>query len=118
MTNTHHITVETENKYPDYFNGFCPESWLQGKKVRMRLNVYDFFESEKTGLQIAIIHPGVQAVILQSRGNGRFKEKPRYADETEAGEFLLEQCSDKWPFCGKTVIRDCEHLKRYIRNIR
>ncbi|MHB1177260.1 MAG: hypothetical protein ACYCZO_02905 [Daejeonella sp.] len=42
------------------FDGYCPESRLKGRKVRMRLNSYDFFESEETGLQIAICYPGVQ----------------------------------------------------------
>jgi hypothetical protein len=114
----HSLTIKVEeNIYPDYFNGYCPESWLKGKTVRMRLNVYDFFESEATGLQIAIIHPGVQAVVIKWRGMGRFKENPRYADETEMGEFLLEQCSDRWPYCGKIIIRDIEHLRRYIERI-
>jgi len=36
------------------WNGYCPESWLQGKKVRMRLNRNDFYESEETRLQIAV----------------------------------------------------------------
>jgi hypothetical protein len=27
------------------WNGFCPESQLHGKQVRMRLNRHDFFES-------------------------------------------------------------------------
>jgi hypothetical protein len=83
----------------------------------MRQNVYDFFESEATGLQIAIIHPGVQAVIMKKRGDGKFKNPPRYAHETELGEFLLEQCSDRWPYCGKIIIRDLEHLKKYLSNI-
>ncbi len=37
-----------------FFDGYCPESKLDGEKVRMRLNAHDFFESEKTGLQIAV----------------------------------------------------------------
>src|SRR5947208_17198691 len=112
------VSTKIDYVYPEYFNGYCPESWATGKKVRMRLNMHDFFESEETGLQIVIIHPGVQAVILKWRGNRRFKATPRYADETELGEFLLEQCSDRWPYCGKIIIRSIEHLKKYIENIK
>lgn len=41
------------NTIDKLWNGFCPESQLHGKQVRMRLNRHDFFESEATGLQIA-----------------------------------------------------------------
>lgn len=54
------------------WNGYCLESLLKGKTVRMRLNQNDFFESEETGLQIYII-PRVQAVILNFRGQGKFR---------------------------------------------
>jgi hypothetical protein len=50
------------------FDGYCPECSLEGEKVRMRLNANDFFESEKTGLQIAISYPRVHAEILKFRG--------------------------------------------------
>jgi len=43
---------------------------LKEKRCTLRLNTNDFFENEETGLQIAIIHPGVQAVILTWRGKG------------------------------------------------
>lgn len=33
------------------WDGYCPESLFKGKQVRMRLNQYDFYESEETGLQ-------------------------------------------------------------------
>jgi hypothetical protein len=55
---------ESENKLDQFWNGYCPESELSGKKVRMRLNNWDFYESEETGLQICINVLGVQAVIL------------------------------------------------------
>ena len=39
------------------WDGYCPESRLKGKVVRMRLNSWDFYESEETGLQIAMVCP-------------------------------------------------------------
>ncbi len=62
------------------WNGYCPESYLQGKKVRMRLNRNDFFESEETGLQIAVLR-GVQAIIMNFRGKGDFRTNPEFADK-------------------------------------
>jgi hypothetical protein len=114
---TNVVESETRKAYPDYFNGYCPESWLQGRTVFMQLNIDNFFESVETGLQIAVIHPGVQAVILKRRGKGLFKTPVKFAHETELGEFLLEQCSDRWPYCGNAIIRDNDHLKRYIESI-
>lgn len=35
---------------PTIWNGYCPESWADGKTVRMRLNKMDFYESEETRL--------------------------------------------------------------------
>lgn len=58
-------------KMSNMWNGCCLYSLLKGKTIRMRLNQCDFFESEETGLQIFII-PGVQAVILNFRGKGKF----------------------------------------------
>ncbi|MBW6479802.1 MAG: hypothetical protein K0B37_10260 [Bacteroidales bacterium] len=53
---------------PTMWDGYCPESKLMnGKKVRMRLNGWDFFESEETGLQICVLS-GVKAVVLNFRG--------------------------------------------------
>ena len=40
--------MKTNSDYD--WNGFCPESFLKGEHVRMKLNSYDFYESEKTGL--------------------------------------------------------------------
>lgn len=39
------------------FNGYCPESTLKGEQVEMRLNEMDFWESEKTGLQMTVFAP-------------------------------------------------------------
>jgi hypothetical protein len=68
------ISQQKENKtyeVEQMWNGYCPESQLQGKQIRMRLNNSDFYESEATGLQIAVIK-GVQAIILNFRGSGKF----------------------------------------------
>lgn len=47
----------------------------------MRLKQCDFFESEETGIQVAIIILSVQAVILNFRGKGKFRTTPSYGDE-------------------------------------
>lgn len=55
-----------------YFDGYCPESLLKGEKAEMRLNEDDFWESEATGLQIAVFPPF--AAILSWRGKGKFRK--------------------------------------------
>ena len=85
------------------WNGYCPESWLQGKKVRMRLNSSDFYESEETGLQIAVLS-GVQAIILNFRGEGKFRSTPQFGDEIENGELLSPQNINRPPFNDPTII--------------
>lgn len=99
------------------WDGYCPESQLSGKQVRMRLNRSDFFESEATGLQICVI-PGVQAVILNWRGKGEFRETPTYADEEYGGEVLSPQNTDK-PFFNNPpqIFQNEEELRQYIQNI-
>jgi hypothetical protein len=62
-----------------FFDGFCPESRLKGKQVRMRLNQDDFWESEETGLQITSFPP--YAAVLAWRGKGLFKKNKEYADK-------------------------------------
>ena len=99
------------------WDGYCPESLLKGKTVRMRLNQSDFFESEETGLQICIIS-GVQAVILNFRGKGKFRETPTYGDEVENGEILSPQNSDRAPFNDPTTIFEAsEEIENYIAKI-
>ncbi|MHB1177255.1 MAG: hypothetical protein ACYCZO_02880 [Daejeonella sp.] len=99
------------------FDGYCPESRLKGRKERMRLNRQDFFESEETGLQIAISYPGVQAVILNFRGNGDFRHTVSYADEVENGEMLSPQTSNRFPFCDG-IFKDGDEIKSYIHLIK
>lgn len=104
-------------KISNMWNGYCPESLLKGKTVRMRLNQHDFFESEETGLQICII-PGVQAVILNFRGKGKFRTTPNYGDEVENGELLSPQNTDRPPFNNPTVaFGDSEEIENYIVTI-
>ena len=99
------------------WNGYCPESWLKGKRVKMRLNQNDFYESEETGLQIAVLS-GVQAVILNFRGTGDFRSTTSYADEIENGELLSPQNTEKPPFNNPTeVFQDSEQIENYINNI-
>jgi hypothetical protein len=98
------------------FDGYCPESSLDGEQVRMRLNSYDFFESEKTGLQIAISYPGVNAVVLNFRGKGDFRKTVTYADEVENGEFLSPQLVDRFPYCGDEIFGSEEEFREYLKN--
>jgi len=99
------------------FDGYCPESKLEGEKVRMRLNANDFFESEKTGLQVAISFPGVQAAVLNFRGSGDFRKTVQYAHDIENGEMLSPQAVDSFPFCGNELFRDEDEFKSYLIQI-
>ncbi len=110
-------TNMTETKISNMWNGYCPESLLNDKTVRMRLNQHDFFESEETGLQICII-PGVQAVILNFRGKGKFRETPTFGDEVENGEILSPQNSDRPPFNNPTTaFGESIEIENYIATI-
>ena len=98
------------------WNGYCPESWLNGKKVRMRLNHWDFYESTETRLQICLW--GVQAIILNFRGKGKFRSTPSFGDEIEKGEMLSPQNTNNPPFNNPTIIfKDSEEIETYIKTI-
>ena len=100
------------------WNGYCPESQIKGKQVRMRLNSSDLYESEDTRLQMAIIIPGVQAVILKFRGKGKFRSTLKYGDEIENGEILSPQNIDSPPFNSPLdVFKDSEEIEVYIQLI-
>ena len=106
----------SENKISEIWDGYCPESELKGKEVRMRLNDSDFYESEETHLQICISGP--QAIILNFRGKGKFRSKPSFADETETGQVLSPQNNDKQPFNNPTLVfKDSEEVENYINAI-
>lgn len=96
-------------------DGYCPESTLKGKKVRMRLNKWDLFESEETGLQVAFIKP-MFAVILNFRGKGEFRTTPQYLDEVVDTERWSPQTLDSPPF-GETIFKDEDEIKDYISKI-
>ncbi len=119
MLNKKHIILKMEKQTLDQlWNGYCPESWLQGKKIRMRLNRNDFYESEETGLQIAIL-PGVQAIILKFRGEGKFRSTPQFADEIENGEMLSPQNMERPPFNHPaTIFGESEEIDKYIQAIK
>lgn len=99
------------------WNGYCPESALKGKQVRMRLNRNDFFESEETGIQIAVLR-GVQAIIMNFRGKGDFRTNPEFADEIENGEMLSPQNTDRPPFNNPTeIFENSVEIENYIKTI-
>lgn len=100
------------------WNGYCPESQLKGKQVRMRLNQWDFYESEETKLQICVLR-GVQAIILNFRGEGKFRSTPNYADDIESGEILSPQNTERPPFNDPTaVFESSEEIEKYIETIK
>lgn len=114
----------TNTEISTWWNGYCPESLIKGKTVRMRLNRSDFFESEETGLQICII-PGVQAVILNFRGKGDFRDTPSYGDELSepdeygVGLILSPQNTDRIPFNAPTTIFESgESIATYIAGVK
>jgi hypothetical protein len=100
------------------FSGFCPECALNGEKSRMRLNSYDFFECEKTRLQIAIPYPGFMAVVLNFRGKGELRTTIAYADEADNGEFLSPQSVARFPYCGDKIFSDEEEFRQYLTLIK
>lgn len=107
--------TKEKHEVSQMWTGYCPESQLKGKVVRMRLNSWDFYESEETGLQIAIAAPGVQCVILKFRGSGKFRHTVQYAHDHENGELLSPQSMDMPPFCKAELFKDSDEIEEYIR---
>src|ERR1019366_6958340 len=101
-----------------YFDGYCPESKLQGEQVEMRLNTMDFWESVKTGLQISIFPPF--AAILQWRGEGKFKNSRTFASKKCKGLLLTKSQvkigSEVFPD-EKEVFNNTFELEEYIHFI-
>lgn len=108
--------VETKTKINQMWDGYCPESLLIGRQVRMRLNKDDFFESEETGLQISVF--GTQAIILNFRGEGNFRTTITYANDIENGEILSPQNTENPPFNNPIeVFTESEQIENYINSI-
>ena len=105
-----------DQKIPTMWNGYCPESWMKGKTVIMKLNNNDFYESEGTGLQICVI-AGVQAIILKFRGVGDFRQNSNTGHEIETGEILSPQTTDSAPFNDGVIFKDSETIATYIAAI-
>lgn len=97
------------------WDGLCPESKLNNADVRMRLNQDDFYESETTGLQIAVI--GVNTVILKHRGEGKFRDTLSYAETIENGQVLSPQNIHRKPFNDGAIFKSHQELKGYIHCI-
>ena len=76
-----------------YFDGYCPESMLKGKKVEMKLNQDDFWESLETGLQMTVFPP--YAIILRWRGKGNFKQSSDVASKTLKGLIMTGSQTEK-----------------------
>jgi len=85
-----------------YFDGFCPESILKGKKVEMKLNKDDFWESEDTGLQMTVFPP--YAAILRWRGKGKFRQSYDIGSNVLSGLIMTEAQEED----GKEIFPD-EH---------
>lgn len=83
-----------------YFDGYCPESLLKGRQVEMRLNEDDFWESEKTGLQVTAFPPF--AAILKWRGKGKFRESSDLASNSLVGLIMTQAQKED----GKEVFPD------------
>lgn len=101
-----------------YFDGFCPECLLEGRKVEMRLNEDDFWESIETGLQIAVFPPF--ATILAWRGKGKFRNSKTPASSLYDGLVLCQSKQEKgmeiFPDENALFNSDSE-LKRYLPEI-
>lgn len=101
-----------------YFDGYCPESELQGKQVEMKLNEDDFWESEETGLQMTVFPPF--ATILRWRGKGKFKSTSNKASEMISGLLITEALKDDhneiFPDKNK-IINDKIALQNYLIGI-
>lgn len=104
------------HEVPLFWNGYCPESYLKGKTVRMRLNKDDFYESEETGLQIAVLS-GVQAITMNFRGKGKFRSTATYADDIGNGEILSPQTTDRPPFNDGQLFLSSEEVEDFIGSI-
>ncbi|HLG34611.1 MAG TPA: hypothetical protein VI757_06980 [Bacteroidia bacterium] len=98
-------------KLDTYWNGYCPECLLKGERVGMKLNSYDFFECEKSALQIVLPFPNFFASILKFRGKGEWRTNSDYAHESPRNELLCKQISDKVPTLDSELNIDYAQFK-------
>ncbi|MRX45831.1 hypothetical protein [Pedobacter puniceum] len=109
--------MEITNQHT-YWTGYCPECGLNREQVKMRLNHYDFYECEKSKLQIAVF-PGAQAIIMKTRGLGKFRNTITYGHEIVNGELLSPQTIDRHPFNHEgEVFNELEDLINYLNNLK
>ena len=100
------------------FDGYCPESKLKGKKVEMRLNENDFWESVETGLQMTVFPP--YAAILRWRGKGKLRDSSDVASKTLKGLIITEAKTEigKEIYPNeKAIIENESCLKEYFRKL-
>lgn len=101
------------------FEGFCPECMLKGEKIAMKLNRMDFYECEKSHLQMTVFPP--YAAILRWRGEGNFRENQEKATEQSINAIITRA---DWRN-GKETLPDTEEvfediwdIEVYIQSIR
>ncbi|HSC52048.1 MAG TPA: hypothetical protein VLC98_00390 [Phnomibacter sp.] len=87
-----------------YFDGYCPESMINGKHAEMRLNKDDFWESEATGLQMTVFPPF--ATILRWRGKGKFRQSSDLASNSLVGLVMTKAQKET----GKEIFPDEENI--------
>ena len=97
---------------------FDAESLLKGKKVGMKLNHDDFWESERTGLQLTVFSP--YATILRWRGKGKFRQSSDIGSNVLAGLVMTESQEEEgreiFPDEGKILHNNFE-LEWYLDEI-
>ena len=84
----------------------------------MRLNKFDFYESEETDLQICMTFPGGIAVILKFRGTSDFRFTENYAHDNIIGEYLSPQNIEDFPFNEPTeIFQSSDETEAFIKKI-
>ena len=87
------MTTKSNEPIQLFFDGYCPESLMEGERVEMRLNDDDFWESEATGLQMTVFPP--YAVILPWRGKGSFRSSGEVASDSCTGLVMTYSSTEK-----------------------
>jgi hypothetical protein len=95
-------------------DGYCPECQLNGEDVRLQLNSDDFWECPKSHLQLAVY--GINAVILQFRGIGKFKEGPIYGTHLISGA-ILKRAKGQSIFPVRNGFDSVYELKDYLLDV-